>query len=198
MLSVLFWAIWDALQIIARHLPYDKLSEEEKAHFIQLVNTLSRLLPCLGCQAHSLQWLIKNNPSQVTTGKEAFAYIVFFHNQVNITTNKPQLSLDEAESEMVQRLEGEYKRMSRGIVMEKESSAKLVKLKQEIAKLRDVRFAASNSSTQTLVIVAIVLAAVALLAIILFGLLILNRLNTRTTTRRSFKEEKPEVEVVVV
>ena len=189
MFSGHFWIIWDAIQWIARRLPHDTLTEEQKIQFIQLISSLTRLVPCPGCQLHGEAHLAKHplTLENVSTGQQAFEYVIAFHNAVNTENGKVTMTPDDAERAMILRMERDYKNAIRGEALEKESQTQISHLEKEIYLLRDVRFAATNESVKNYVIVAIVIAALCLLFVILFGILVLRNVNPYVKQTRKQK-----------
>lgn len=93
-------AFWPVIHILAKYIVINSngtISREVKYIFIDFINCLQKLLPCEKCRTHMYQHLKKYPPQNyINTRINIFYWTVLFHNQVNLTLNKPTISLEQA------------------------------------------------------------------------------------------------------
>lgn len=89
---------WFTLHHGALKLP-DVLTEQDKMMIFNFITSMPIFIPCERCKAHAQQFInnIPHNFKQIIRTKEnVFEFFWDFHNQVNVTTGKKTMTLEEA------------------------------------------------------------------------------------------------------
>lgn len=136
--------LWDTALIIALNFP-EIAQDMHSQYFANLMYGIVYLTPCPSCSSHGVTYVVEHPPI-VRTRDQAVAYVVDFHNSVNVKLGKATMNINEAKAALLQRLEGDYKDLPRAQQMRKEDSARIIALQEQVKKLEGGGTITSNNS----------------------------------------------------
>lgn len=116
---------------------------------------------------HAMSYLI-HHPLNPKTGDDAFAWTVQFHNFVSKSLGKREFTVEEAELDLNNRTNKDFKALLRDTQRQKIDHTKMRAMQKELDTLKNIPHAAKNSTQTAYLIAAIVLAVIILIALVVF------------------------------
>ena len=169
--------VWYTMLVIPRSFPHhSKMDGVQRADLIGFLYSSVRLFPNTKI-AQDAQDFMTTNVFKAETGQEAFAYVVDMYNATMTHSKQRPRTAVEVDRIMNARVNLELKTIQQTEKKHTQNVSDILELQKERNRLLAVPHAVTNSTLQTLVIVAIVIAALALFFVIVFSLIILNRMR---------------------
>tara|TARA_B100000767_G_C19769749_1_gene539332 strand:+ start:3393 stop:3905 length:513 start_codon:yes stop_codon:yes gene_type:complete len=99
--------LWEAIHVLAFSHPVACQSDcDKKKGMYDFLKSLTKVIPCEECRGHYTSWFNKNmtngeNSDILTSRDKLTAALVDLHNEVNVRTNKPQVSIDTVRAKYI-------------------------------------------------------------------------------------------------
>lgn len=125
---------WNTMMCVASEYQETPTDEQKKTILDWLTLTMV-LLPCPQCSMHAREYIKKYVPD-VSSKEALFAYIVTFHNFVNVSLGKTTWTVTEAKAAFFTRITKDGDGLSRSLQVVKENTDRIKAMQSEIINYR--------------------------------------------------------------
>lgn len=188
---------WRVMMIVATEFP-DNPTEEQKKTVLDWLTLTMILLPCPSCSMHAREYIKKHVPD-VSSREALIAYIVEFHNYVNVSLGKTTYTVLEAKAAFFTQMTKDVDGLPRSMEVVKENTDRIKKMQSEIINYRKQLASYETNTPQSVFYYATIALGIILAIYMIATIVVLIRQAAKIRSlNKEVKKNKPAVSTPVL